>query len=516
MNKKAPRVSPKEVPEALRPLLSYTLWQLYENIATLSNSNPTILLTCDSKTSAVAHKLNINVMQIGQLRQAIATKKTNEVDRNVGGDLEQDFGLPEPNTSLLESEIVHLGSKNPASQAEEDRELNIHLSENTLNGNHSTMEKIEDVLIAVIEGLDKQASETNTSDDSRGTHNDVLCVDQDEQKDINKGTERIVAATDEDDLDRPEHIPFESGLTVSKNDELRFSQEPIFVASDINLLPQQKDTDAKEAIDDRFTVQADAKSFNKVPVTSENNSVKSDFVPDSVGVSTDKHNKFINEKYLDSPQIEAPSHLATANGSSSSSQRSSHELNSLPVQIVQELEDSDEEVVVFNPRARRFSAKQKTPPSHAQTVMESPKTNPVTASVIASMTASATASDTTSATIETAPKPTSAKTKSPKLASVKINSYKPAPAKQNLGKSNPGKGPRPQTPVAPAAVIDPDFFGRSSVVSIRPHVQNGHPRHSPRGSPRRGPRIPDSDVDYVLTSGTSRESARGRGKLWVP
>jgi hypothetical protein len=53
-------------------------------------------------------------------------------------------------------------------------------------------------------------------------------------------------------------------------------------------------------------------------------------------------------------------------------------------------------------------------------------------------------------------------------------------------------------------------------VNIHPNGQNGQGRYFQRGSPRRGPRVLEPEVEYVLTSGATREATRGKGKLWVP
>ena len=72
-------------------------------------------------------------------------------------------------------------------------------------------------------------------------------------------------------------------------------------------------------------------------------------------------------------------------------------------------------------------------------------------------------------------------------------------------------------PQRPFPVIDPDAFDRSYIVRPHNHAPNtNHRVMSPRGSPRGGPRTPESEVDYVLKSGSPRGATRGRGKLWVP
>ena len=75
-------------------------------------------------------------------------------------------------------------------------------------------------------------------------------------------------------------------------------------------------------------------------------------------------------------------------------------------------------------------------------------------------------------------------------------------------------------PTSSPTVIDPDAFDRSYVVqspSIVPNGTNGnHRTPGRRGSPKRVPRTQESEIDFVLKSGSPRGSTRGRGKLWVP
>lgn len=548
MNKKAPRIPPSEVPEALRPLLSYTLWRLYENVATWSDSNPTVLLSSDPKTSTMARKLNITVKQIGQLRQAIASKKMVKTNRHVSGHLERDFGITISKTSPLKNGKVHTGSENSTSETREDCELNelvdsnsepseLVVSDRELNGDHGVPGKTEDTLI---DGGEKAN----------------LAVDQYEQKDFHQPAEQAIATANSDNLKELKRILHISESAPSEDQKLAASPKPAWIASEVDFPLEETEIHTKGTITTGITAEADANIVNKLSAKVENTFDKNDFAPHSARVPIVRHGNLRHENYSEFSQREITSRPATINSASLSSRPSSRESSSLPTQVTQEPEDSDEEVVVFNPRAKRFSAQHKKLPT--PNVPDSPKaagaTISATTSVAVAMTTDSTAASTapaiapvaapaiaptkppTAPTVvpmiaptiapviapaivpatETSPKLASAKANSPTLPYVRISSYKAASGKTNPAKPNHGKHSRPQTPVVQAAIIDPDFFGRSSVVNVRPNIQNGNSRNSPRASPRRGPRIPDSDVDYVLTSGATREAARGRGKLWIP
>lgn len=518
MNKKAPKVPPKEVPEALRPLLSYTLWRIYENVVTWSDTNPTVLLSSDPKTSAMAYKLNIIVKQIGQLRQVIADKKINETDHSISGNLERDFGFPVSRTSPLEIEKIHEDLEDLVSEAKADNELDaLVVSDKQLNGGHGALEQTEDALV-------------------NGGQNGNLAVDQNEQKNVHEVAVEASVNPNYNILEEFKGVPDKSESTIPE-DELG-----------VDLVTKATEIDAKENLVSGPAAEADPNLVIKLSDKSEGTSNKIDLATHSVRVPLEKHRSLL---YTEAAQPDLSSRASTINGSSSTSRGSSRESSSLPTQVTQEPEDSDEEVVVFNPRARRFSTQHKISPKPAPNVSKSPRTAVVkipataasTATVTAPATPPATPPETSPAiapaivpaivstaapviapaiapaiapTTATSPKLASVNEISPKLSSVRINSYRHASAKTNAAKSNHGKNLRPQPPAVPAAVIDPDFFGRSSVVNVRPSIQNGNSRNSPRGSPRRGPRIPDPDVDYVLTSGATREAARGRGKLWIP
>lgn len=127
-----------------------------------------------------------------------------------------------------------------------------------------------------------------------------------------------------------------------------------------------------------------------------------------------------------------------------------------PVQDASDPYDSDEEVVVFSPKAKRLSA-QKTPP-------------------------------------------------------IQINSRPPTRG-NNVHGSSQVKAPL----IDPDAFGRSDAIGPPYVVNSRTQAQNWqYPRYSPRGNPRHISRTNEQEVDFVLKSGSPRGTSRGHGKLWVP
>ena len=232
-----------------------------------------------------------------------------------------------------------------------------------------------------------------------------------------------------------------------------------------------------------------------------------------------------------------------SSGSTPGSPRPSSETNSLSTTEAQEPEDSDEEVVVFNPRAKRWSSQSK-PSNHVPQPTTPAKT--LNSRNAASGFETPSSSGSSNQAIAT-PSPTSHAQNNPlpqaqALRKQEANGQVPRDQthrNQNLSEqgsrnhSPRNHGPRNRSPRnqaqrkqgrsnqapqkrAPPAIIDPDFFGRSPVVNIHPNGQNGQARHFHHGTSRRGPRAHEPEVEYVLTSGATREASRGKGKLWVP
>lgn len=119
--------------------------------------------------------------------------------------------------------------------------------------------------------------------------------------------------------------------------------------------------------------------------------------------------------------------------------------------------DSDEEVVVFSPKAKRLSV-QTTPPKQTHSIPPTRGNN---------------------------------------------HAHTPPQVKAPL--------------IDPDAFGRSDSIGPPYVVNSRAQAQNWqYPRYSPRGNPRHVSRSNEQEVDFVLKSGSPRGTSRGHGKLWVP
>ena len=314
------------------------------------------------------------------------------------------------------------------------------------------------------------------------------------------------------------------------------------------------------------TVEA-ASTEKAVEVASTDKAVKTPSTEKAVeATSTDK-----------ATEAEPVSLHRSTNSSASSAQTAPSKNTSVPKSApVNEPEDSEEEVVVFNPRAKRLSAQQQAPqPSAEEKSAHSQQAS------------------------------------NGKIVHTKhLSLEEPSKIQQSTpGKAMPVKQHRPPKPRAAPVVIDPDAFGRAFASNPQTNQQNGfrsHPRpnsqhgpprlvsqHGPprggarggrpfihpqaltalqngqhghanpsgrgghqnrmpaattngqnnyvatnqnsvavngqaalRPSPRPSPRVSpqhlpqaiatEPDVDFVLQSGPPRGSTRGKGKLWVP
>ncbi|KAI4146263.1 MAG: hypothetical protein L6R39_003518 [Caloplaca ligustica] len=94
-----------EVPKETRPLLSCLLWRLHEKGATLWDKNRTYLLCDNEKTTALAKKLGIATRSMLELQELCNTKKVVNERRETFGDLEEHFNLPEVVTATPSHDV---------------------------------------------------------------------------------------------------------------------------------------------------------------------------------------------------------------------------------------------------------------------------------------------------------------------------------------------------------------------------------------------------------------------------
>ena len=165
-----------------------------------------------------------------------------------------------------------------------------------------------------------------------------------------------------------------------------------------------------------------------------------------------------SEEHASKPEP-ASQHRSTNSSASSAQTVASKDTSVAKSAPIEEPEDSEEEVVVFNPRAKRMSAQQQTPklpteepPSHVRHPSQGRSVHSRNVSV---------------------DEPNKLQQPSPE---------KPVPVKQH----------RPPKPRIAPVVIDPDAFGRDFASNPRVYNQNGYNRSHPRPNPHNAPSRPAS------------------------
>lgn len=456
-NKKAPRISPSAVPDTYRPLLSYALWRLYENVVTRTDRNQAIILTDNPGLYDTARKLDINAQRIVDFRHSVFANKV-ATDRNSFGDLEREFGIREPKALSVQNGNIHVDLS---------RDDVLHRNGDYIKVEEKDVDKIEvsgrdidteghqDDKLETRKDNGGEAMELQMNGNTHESDNESSVADVEEHTTNEEVCESISSAPAEISIgaEKPELIIAE--LPKPSTSEIQNSvvaTQPAFVSKDTGLMPTNESISIEDTVasQQRPTTDVDLRpaTGNLLDANVGENPITNGNTPVHLAGSVQTQNIPLS-KFQSQPQ-QSPTHRHSTKNSTSSSRRSSNVSSPATTQASVEPEDSDEEVVVFNPKLKRLSAQQKPPkqfsprqPNHA-------------------------------------------------------NNFQ-------------------QVPQVKATIIDPDAFGRSFATNTRGYIPNGQRgRSSPRGSPRRGPRMNDPEVDYVLKSGTTREASRGQGRLWVP
>jgi len=114
----APKISPKDVPANLRPLMSCALWRLHESIDR-NDSNELFLLSDETAVRNVAQKLNITVRSTKEL-SVLVTAKAKRPEIDTFGDLEREFGVPS-SSKQTNGEVQHINTDIDDSMEHEEK-----------------------------------------------------------------------------------------------------------------------------------------------------------------------------------------------------------------------------------------------------------------------------------------------------------------------------------------------------------------------------------------------------------
>ena len=498
IGRKVPQIPLRELPVEVRPVLSYVLWRLHESNKGRADAISLIVLSENLKMHSAGQKLDVVIKRIDSIRHDIAVQEDKD-RRDTMGDLEREFGVREPRPRVSQNGSVQVDGNDGICSNEiqampvvEDGTKNgcpmgVEALNQTLNGKGE--EKSQEKEVKTEEPLENGLDGTTVVD--KPTNGSALpAADLDiESHDLSKQTYPTIIEIAEENEAQPKTGFLASDVSGSN----AFASEKISnITAWIKNLAPKLSPNAKPDLDSR---------------QEKNNFAKHEDGPRQVSVP------IIQPVVLQRPvEFSTPSPRQTSTASSA------------PASAVDEREDSNEEfeeVIVFKPNAKRLSAQKKPPHQSPKQIIAQNTTQNVAQDI---------AQNSAQNAVQKAPQPrnvpqNAAQTVVHTTASNVARNPNPKASqspKQTVHRSSrnaiPVRHPRNKTPPVAPAIIDPDAFGRTFATNPKASVHNNHPesRYSPRGSPRRAIMTPEPELDYILKSGNTRASGRGRGKLWVP
>ena len=325
MKKDAPKLSAKDVPGALRPLMSCALWRLHESIDR-NDPNQLFLLSDQTEIRSVAQKLNIAVRSCKEVGATIASK-TCMIDLDTIGDLEREFGVrqkvvdpPSQDAEEMNGERYALDSAVGGPKDVDVMNLSM-TSEGTVNTEASSIGHEQE--------LTKQSSELE--EEEKSLVNCDLC---------------------EDNLEEQTAMP-ETAVPVA--------------AENVSKTPTMSVESAKNLMDS--IIQHVSQKRPNGPVNGlETSSMKSQTILANAPALESSTAHPPPSAPLPPPQsLEATQRVEEVQTTSDTftSKPTATPLTS-PMGATQEPEDSDEEVVVFVPQPKRLSAQQKPPQQNSR------------------------------------------------------------------------------------------------------------------------------------------------------
>ena len=425
IKKDAPKVSAKDVPGALRPLMSCALWRLHESIHR-NDANQLFLFTDQPEICSVAQKLNIPVRSTAELKALVASK-ANKTDTATFGDLEREFGLQRQDEK---TEIIDL------------------------SGEERVVEEDDDSMIKPIEIANgpMPRGEPGRVDDSRpidGDNQIALEHYKQETPHQDSAKENSSPAGGSADGNPPaENMAGASTVTLVESKAPKVSAWSKPLADVVTKTNRDSTEKCFEGAHERNA--ANLSEINRPSSRSalEREGHKVTEIPPksfSPAIASSQEETARSVQLETAPQI-ANHAILLPNASQTPSS-----------QATQDLEDSDEEEIVFKPQPKRYSAQKK--PAQQNSRPSTPKAQP----------------------------PQNPEERSPQVSTL-TSQPKPKPASHGRNPMVIGHG-HPQPKGSPT-VIDPDAFGRNFVVNTNPSprtLNNNQAHHYPRPRSSHGP-----------------------------
>ena len=432
IKKDAPKLSAKDVPGTLRPLLSCALWRLHESIHR-NDPNQLFLLCNQPEIGAVAQKLNITVRSIEEIRHLMVTK-VDKTGLKSFGDLEREFG------------VQLKGAKSPAIGT-------------TLRGvEEITVRYDGDDVMNHEEKMNNSMSSGKTveTDDSHLTDEERDATQGEENRSKNPGEEapQPVFGNGNKKM-QPEEVLDKSSVTLveaSIPEKSAWTTRPVLPINKTHIGDTEKRLEAAHLFNGTASPRISrTSSWSAVEYDAQK---AQDFIPKPTAPA-------ISASYTESA---AP----IANDATPLSNVTNTQLTSN--QATPELEDSDEEEIVFKPQSKRYSAQRK--PVQPNSRPSTPNNQPL---------------------------------QKPEDTSPQVSTLKPQPQPQPQPQPKPvnyGRNPMVVShghprPTSSPTVIDPDAFGRNFAVNTNPSPRaphNSRSYHHPRSNAQngQGPQAPRS------------------------
>lgn len=460
IKKDAPKISARDVPGALRPLMSCALWRLHEHIDR-NDTNELFLFTDQAEIRNVAEKLNINVRSTPDCKHTLAGK-TGKSNLAVLGDLEREFGI--------QQKALRSPDLNGLPDGSQRTEISQPLFDGVTNMGDDAKEPI------IIQANDR----SDQSQDLQGIGR-LKEEGQKEETIQNSPRDRLVSSVNGNEgkdplLEKPSAESVITLVEAAAPTKIAWSAVVKGSSNGTKAIAEfGKNVNGLASNTSHGTVQQDGLKQESQEI------LKATPTPPSMITSPPEVELVTPVQPSKEDHVQTPTTPAHLNAAIDTSLKQGHD--------VDESEDSDEEVVVFKPSAKRYST-QKQPVqqnSRPSTPVPPSQQRPLPAIV------------------QLQQKPVDASSKPVTL--------KPEP--QPRPGSSHGRHPlavshgHPQSKNSPM-VIDPDAFGRSFAVNTNPSPRNLHnarSHHNPRAPMHNGQHMPSSQSprrEHARTSSAHR------------
>lgn len=318
VKKDAPKISAKDVPGALRPLMSCALWRLHESIER-NDANQLFLLSDQTETCSVAQELNIIARPFKEVAVEIASK-TSTTDLDTFGDLEREFDIQRKSATLA-----------------------------TKDGEETSKEK--GISENANEDLSKDGDIMNNSISSEGTANtdaSSIVHEQDLEKQAFEPAEKkpLVNGDRGEDKVKEQDLMVETASTLAAENLSKEPAKSVEIIKSLvdSIIQQGSEKHPSESVNGLKLDGVKSQSKIANPPASQHSAMSSP--PETSLLQTQNM-----EPVQHLQEVETISDTCLSKHSTSHSTSTS--------EAAQEPEDSDEEVVVFIPQPKRLSTQQK-------------------------------------------------------------------------------------------------------------------------------------------------------------